>query len=110
MKNLDNRLPVACSLTAAEFRDRETMLFAQFRSAIVQTEELQHGYAFSLSGDSESVELAAKLIMAERECCHFLAFEPVAQPNKGRVIVRVTGPTGTKEFLRAMLGEAGKCT
>ena len=109
MKNSDNLL-TACSLTTAEFRDRKAMLFAQFRAAIVESEELQDGYAFSLSGDGESVALAAKLIMAERECCHFLAFELVAEPNKGRVIVRVTGPNGTKEFLRATLGEAEKCT
>src|SRR5215470_4736105 len=104
MKSPDN-LPAACSLTTAEFRDRQAMLFAQFRSAIAETEELQDGYAFSLSSDSQSIELAAKLIMAERECCHFLAFELAAQSNKGPVVVRVTGPAGTKDFLRIILCE-----
>ncbi len=40
MKDLD-KLPVACSLTTAELREREATLFAQFRSALLKTEELQ---------------------------------------------------------------------
>jgi hypothetical protein len=109
MKKL-NDVPTACSLTTAEFRDREAILFAEFRSAVVEIEELQDGYAFSLRGDGESIALAGKLIMAERECCHFLAFEIVAQPNKGPVVVRVTGPTESKEFLRTILCETGEST
>jgi len=44
-----------------------------------------------------------------RECCPFLAFGLVAQPNKGEVIVRVTGPIGAKEFLRTILCRPGEC-
>ena len=109
MKNLEN-MPTACSLTTAELRDRETMILSQFRSAVVETEELQDGYAFRLPGDGESIRLAAKLITAERECCPFLAFGLVAQPNNGQVIVHVTGPLGTKEFLRTILCRTGECT
>jgi hypothetical protein len=47
MKNLDNTL-IACSLTTGELRDREATLLAQFKSAVVETEELQDGYAFRL--------------------------------------------------------------
>jgi hypothetical protein len=40
------------------------------------------------------------MIAAERECCPFLTFEFVAQPSMGPLIVRVTGPSGTKDFLK----------
>ena len=102
MKHLDNT-PIACSLTTAELRDREARVLAQFRSAVIETEELQNGYAFRLSGDGEWIGLIAELMVAERECCPFLAFEVIALPNKGPVIVRVTGPAGTKEFLKTLL-------
>jgi hypothetical protein len=102
MKSLDNT-PIACSLTTAELRDREARLLAQFRSAVIETEELQKGYAFRLSGDGEWIGFIAELMVAERECCPFLAFEVIALPNKGPVIVRVTGPAGTKEFLKTLL-------
>jgi hypothetical protein len=99
---LDNA-PIACSLTTVEWRDREATLLAQFRSAVIETEELQEGYAFRLPGDGEWIALIAKLIVAERECCPVFAFEVVALPNMGPVIVRVIGPAGTKEFLRTAL-------
>lgn len=105
MKDLDN-LPVACSLTTAELRDREAKLLAQFKSAVVETEELQDGCAFRIPGDASWIRLLAELIVAERECCPFLTFEVAVEPNKGPMTVRVTGPDGTKEFLRTILGKA----
>jgi hypothetical protein len=109
MTNLD-KLPIACSLTSAELREREATLLAQFRAAIVKTEELQDGYAFHIPGDGERIRQVAELIGAERECCPFLVFEVSALPNMGPVIVRVSGPTGTKEFLTSLLGLHRKAT
>jgi hypothetical protein len=102
MKDLD-MTPIACSLTTAELRDRATALLAQFRAGIIETEELQEGYAFRLPGDGKWIALIAELIVAERECCPFLRFKMAALPNRGSVIVRVNGPAGTKEFLRTVL-------
>lgn len=102
MKNLPN-LPVACCLTSSELRDREATLLVQFRSGVLETEELPDGYAFRICGDASWIRLVAELMVAERECCPFLTFELVAESNKGPMIVRVTGPDGTKEFLRTIL-------
>ena len=101
MKNLDNT--IACSLTRSEFHDREAKLLAQFRSAVVEAEELQEGYTFRLPSDGKSIMLGAELIEAERECCPFLTFELAALPNQGPVIVRVIGPPGAKEFVKTVL-------
>jgi len=98
MKGFDTT-PIACSLTTPELREREATLLAQFRSAVLETEELQDGFGFRLAGDGKLIALIAELIVAERECCPFLMFELVALPNKGSLIVRVTGPADTKEFL-----------
>ena len=105
MKQASNRIPVACRLSTPEFREREATLLRRFRSAVMATEELLDGYAFRLSGDGAQVALAAELIVAERECCPFLTFELSADPNKGPLIVRVTGPAATKEFVRTILCE-----
>jgi len=103
MNNLD-KLPIACSLTSAELREREATLLAQFRAAIIKTEELQEGYAFRIPGDGDSFQQVAELIVAERECCPFLVFEVSALPNMGPVTVRVSGPAAAKEFLSRLLG------
>ena len=106
MKDRFDDPPTVCSLKTAEFRDREATLLAQFRSAVIETEELQQGYAFRLPGDRRSIGLIAELIVAERECCPFLTFELVAQPRRGPIIVRVTGPAGSKELLKTVFCKA----
>jgi hypothetical protein len=106
MKHGSDDIPVACCLTSAEVREREATLFAQFRSAVIGTEELRDGYAFRVPGDGKWIGLIAELIAAERECCPFLAFEVAALPNMGPVMVRVIGPAGTKGFLRTVLCKA----
>ena len=102
MKGLD-KTPIACSLTTGELHNREATLLALFRSAVLEMEELQDGFAVRLPGDGKSISLLAELMVAERECCPFLTFEMLALPKMGPVIVRVVGPAGTKEFLRTML-------
>ena len=102
MKRGSDDMPIACCLTSAELREREATLLARFRSAVIETEELQEGYAFRLPGDGAWIRLIAELLVAERECCPFLTFELVAQPGMGPVIVRVTGPAGAKDFLKTV--------
>jgi hypothetical protein len=103
MKHSSDDMSIACRLTSAELRERETTLLAQFRSAVIETEELPDGYAFRVPGDGKSIAIIAEMIVAERECCPFLSFEFVAQPSMGPVIVRVTGPAGAKDFVKTVL-------
>jgi hypothetical protein len=106
MKHGSDDMPIACGLRSAELGERAATLRAQFRSAVIGTEELQDGYAFLVSGDGKWIAMIAKMIVAEKEFCPFLTFELVAQPNMGPVIVRVAGPAGTKEFLKTVFCKA----
>lgn len=101
MSSLDNS--IVCSLTTAELRDREAALLTRFKTAVIETEELDDGYAFRLPGDGKWIEFVAELIVAERDCCPFLTFEVATLPNMGPVLVRVTGPAGAKEFVKTIL-------
>jgi hypothetical protein len=94
---------VACCLSNAELRKRVATLVARFDSAVIATEELPDGYVFRVPGDKKWMGVLWEAIMAERECCPFLTFELTAQPNMGPVSVRVTGPAGTKDFLKTIL-------
>ena len=94
---------VACCLSDAELRKRVATLLARFEPAVVATEELPDGYVFRMLGDKKWMGIVWEAIMAERECCPFLTFELTAQPNMGPVSVRVTGPAGTKDFLKTIL-------
>src|ERR1041384_3688141 len=102
MKHGSDDMPITCGLTSAELREREATLLATFKSAVIETEELPDGYAFRVPGDGEWISIIAEMIVAERECCPFLTFELVAQPSMGPFIVRVTGPAGSKDFLKTI--------
>jgi hypothetical protein len=107
MKEECDAIPVACTLSDAELREREVRLLARFRSAVIATEELPDGYAFRIPGDDKWIGAVAELIAAERECCRFLTFKLTIAPNIGPVILRVTGPSGTKDFLRMTFCKRG---
>lgn len=96
-------LPVMCSLSDVEKREREATLLARFKSGVVAVDELGDGYSFRLSGGPEWLALIAQLMIAERECCPFLTFQLTAEPQMGAITVRITGPDGTKEFLKNAL-------
>lgn len=98
-----DEIPVACCLSDEELRNREATFLAQFKAALIKSEELDDGYLFRVLGDRKSIALVAELIVAERECCPFLKFELSLEPGMGPVSVRITGPAGTKEFLRSIL-------
>ena len=103
MKQDSGDMPVACRLSDPELRKREATLLSRFKSAVLSTEELPDGYAFGILGNKEEMVLVCELILAERECCPFLTFELTAQPNMGPVSVCLTGPSGTKDFLKTIL-------
>jgi hypothetical protein len=90
-------------LSDSEFRKREATLLTQFKSVVITTEELRDGYVFRVPGDAKSLAVVTELIAAERECCPFLTFEVTALPNMGPLLVSVRGPSGSKEFLKAIL-------
>jgi len=93
---------VACSLSSAKLREREETLLAQFKSGVITAEERDDGYAFRIPGDKNWLALVADLMMAERDCCPFLAFQLTAEPYMGALTVRITGPDGTKELLKSV--------
>ena len=96
-------LPIACTLSNADFRKREATVLAEFKSALIATEELADGYGFRIPGDRKWLAVVTELISAERECCPFLKFELIADSNMGPLMLRITGPAGTKEFLKSIL-------
>ena len=105
MTQASDNLPIACSLSGAALRRRVSSLMARITSAAVEIEELPDGLAFRVPGDRKWMALVVAWIAAERECCRFLTFELSAQPNLGPVCIRLTGPPGSKEFLKGLYGQ-----
>ena len=63
---MSEAIPVACCLSDEELRKREATLLAQFKAALIESEELNDGYVFRVLGDKKWIALVAELIIAER--------------------------------------------
>ena len=51
----------------------------------------------------ETIALIAQAVDAERHCCRFLRFGITVEPDGGPVFLDLTGPSGTRDFVNALL-------
>jgi arsenate reductase len=99
LENFAQSLPIACSLTALELRDRRTTVLQKVRSAVIEINELSDGYCYTFPSAGEMLGEVSAMIELERQCCPFLQFRVTVAPNGGPLSLEMTGPAGTKEFL-----------
>ncbi len=95
-------LPVACNLGEPEFRERRNGLMMTIKIGIVETHELNDGYAFRFPSDGAWIVQLAEMIRIERTCCPFMSFDLNVEPGNGSIWLRIAGPDGTKEFLNSL--------
>lgn len=96
-------LPVACTLTPAAMKARrEGVLAAVVQRADAQ-EELPEGYRLRFAATDDVLVTIARMIDAERQCCRFLCFSVTVEPDGGPIVLELTGPPGTREFVTALL-------
>lgn len=95
-----NDLPIACTLTAAELHERRRTVLEKAKQGIVETRELESGYALSFPAGGDWLKELAALVDLERQCCPFLTFRITVEANSGPVWLEITGPDGTKDFLK----------
>lgn len=99
-----NTLPIACTLTDAEFQQRRAWVIQRIQEQIQRLKPLDAGYAFQFAADEAVLEDVFRLIQLERQCCPFLQFDLTLEPDHGPVRLSLTGPEGTKAFLENVLG------
>jgi hypothetical protein len=99
-----NDLPIACSLTSAEFQERRQTILKKLGSAVVEVRELEDGYTYSFASGGQRLTEIGSMIELERQCCPFLRFRLTVEANDGPIGLELTGPEGTKEFLREVFG------
>lgn len=95
--------PVACALSTPELREREEIVLAKIRARVQEVQDLDRGYALRFVPESAMLAGLATLIDLERQCCPFLRFELEVHPASGPIWLKVTGPEGTRDFLRTVL-------
>jgi hypothetical protein len=105
-------VPIACNLGALspEERTRRSELAVRVREAAHGISELPTGFSVELGTDDGVLRDALELCLLERRCCPFLELALRLEPAEGPVSLRISGPSGVKEFLatNGILGCAGR--
>lgn len=96
-------LPIACTLTPMELKNRRADLLGGLLKAAEHSELIPDGYRCRFAPSSETLTKIAAVIDAERQCCRFLRFQLTVEPDLGSFRLDVTGPAGTAEFLSDLL-------
>lgn len=97
-------LPIVCDLSAAELTGRRDGLLARLAGSATEISEIENGVVLVLATSPEITGLIAQVIDAERQCCRFLRFRCIYEPDLGPISLEVTGPEGSREFLAEVLG------
>lgn len=99
--------PIACDMSAIEpgLRAGHVATGNRVFRAAQEFRETADGYAFRLTGDSETLSKAVEFIALERLCCPFLGFALEVEPEGGPVWLRLSGRDGVKAFIREEVGE-----
>ena len=95
-------LPIACTLSPAALQARREGLLADLVRRADTCEQLPEGLRLRFAPSGETLSLLAQAIEAERQCCRFLRFEIVVEPDGGPMSLELSGPAGTGDFIAAL--------
>jgi amino-acid N-acetyltransferase len=98
-------VPLVCTLRPGELNARAMELLPGLVRRARTVLELADGYRLEFSETSEVLRALTDTIDAERQCCRFLRFQLVVEPDAHGIVLEVTGPAGTKDFLYGLRGE-----
>ena len=99
-------LPIVCTLQPGELNARAAQLLPGVVASANARHAIENGFRFEFPPAGEVLASIARMIDAERQCCQFLRFQLTVEAAGGPVVLDVTGPPGTQEFLGAMIEPA----
>jgi len=97
-------LPIVCSLPERELGARRRGSLAQLVASASERRLLDDGASLTFSAPDEVLPLILEVVAAERECCRFLRFQLTFEADLGPLILEISGPPGTRQFLQETLG------
>ena len=95
-------LPVACTLGPAALKARREGLLVHLLRRVEEREELPTGHRLRFAPAADALAAIARTVEAERHCCRFLRFQITVEPDGGPILLELTGPPGTREFVSAL--------
>ena len=97
-----NDLPVMCTLSPAAMAARKPELFAGLITRADSIEPQEGGVRISFPPSTDTLQALVTAIEGERQCCRFLRFDIRIEPDRGPIVLQVTGPRGTRQLLESL--------
>lgn len=92
---------ISCKLTNPELQKHKTEVIELLKKEVVQRKELHNGYQYSFNGSDKIIDDIIGFIKSERACCDFFTFNLSIEDVNRNVLLTITGPEGTKEFINS---------
>ena len=96
-------MPIACSLDGPALGRRQSELRAGILAEAEAVERLPDGYRWHFPDASDLFARLGLVIDAERGCCRLLRVALSGDQDRGRVVLEITGPDGTVDFLESWI-------
>jgi hypothetical protein len=97
-------VPIACSLSGADYAARKNDIAAVARGALRSREPLDHGARLIFDGRESTERELRELIAAEAACCRFLSFDLVREDDALTLVV--TGPAEAQPIIAELFETA----
>src|SRR5262245_15462594 len=96
-------LPVACTLGPEALEARRASLLPGLLQHAATCEALPEGIRATFDARTDALSGIVDMIELERRCCRFLRFQVTVEPGDAGIVLDVTGPAGTGEFLAGLI-------
>ena len=95
-------LPIICTVTPVALKARRDGLLSNLLKRAQSHEELPLHHRLRFTPADDMLAVIPQTIEAERQCCRFLRFSITVEPDGGPILLELTGPPGTREFISAL--------
>ncbi len=96
-------VPIVCTLAPDALRARRERLLKDLWLRAQNHELTADGLRMFFPADGQTLATIATVVDAERQCCRFLRFVITVSPDGGPISLELSGPTGSREFVAALL-------
>src|SRR5262245_41106742 len=97
-------IPIVCTLTETQLRERRRQVLEPFHAKTHRSEELPHGYAYTFEASNGLLVNLAELVDLERQCCRFLTFQLTVTAADNSIRLEITGPQKAKTTIAEFFG------
>jgi hypothetical protein len=100
MKTLNEQARLTCKLTTPELQQRKKTVIAELKNQVLEKVETDQGFKYKFDGSDKMLDLLNSFIKTERLCCDFFVFNLTASSDTKFTWLELSGPEGTKDFIK----------